>query len=585
MIESLRVLLIAILSFTVYALGGAFCRADSMPPGALNAKDYGVKADGTTNDVAALNTAIAAAIAKGPGTVLFLPAGTYALGERTLLVPGLKRDSMLNIAHADGLTIEGEPGTLLVCRDLMETIFDIEQSHKVTLRNMAFDADPLPYTQGTITAYDPATHSVDIQVDHGFDDIDRDDLAKMTQFRFFDNPYTTGWREDTNYPDMGNRVKLGPGKWRVSPLMAHQYDGFAPSLVGKAWMLWSRGYKGWTVHIGKSDDCLVENLMIYQAGGSAAFELLNNGDVTIRHDYIGPPAHSNRRFSGGGGAMSFFNRGTVTVEDCDFSQIDDDGFNLGTHYVRVVEKVDPQTCRTEVWPGEFVVGDTVVLWDWKTKVERGTAKLTDAKKEKDGHWLLHFDQPLDFETVGEGNLAASHKAQAQDGIDRVTDLESAGTSILRGNKISSMRARCFLVKTGHSIIENNYFHDTHMPAIIAGPEFFWGEAPELRGLIIRHNTFCNVDAPNISIATFDSPTGMANKDVTIEDNTFLDYGRFPVVYLPHDPNGVVIQVRNTDGLKILNNTIEPPAEGTPKINPILIETCTNVVINPQPPVQ
>ena len=278
--------------------------------------------------------------------------------------------------------------------------------------------------------------------------------------------------------------------------------------------------------------------------------------------------------------MSFFNRGTVTVEDCDFSQIDDDGFNLGTHYVRVVQNLGPQSCLTEVWPADFKVGDTVILWDWQKKDEKGQAKLTSAQKQPDGHWLLEFDKPLAFGTVGEGDPKASHKAQANDGIDRITDLESAGKCILRRNKISSMRARCFLVKTGHSIIEDNYFHDTHMPAIIAGPEFFWGEAPELRGLIIRHNTFKNVDAPNISIATFDSPASIANHDVTIEDNTFEDYGHFPVVYMPHDPPGVAIQVRNTDGLIIKNNHIGAPPKENPGVNPILVETSKNMQVSP-----
>jgi hypothetical protein len=40
-----------------------------------------------------------------------------------------------------------------------------------------------------------------------------------------------------------------------------------------------------------------------------------------------------------GGSMAFFNRGTVCLEGCDFSQIDDDGFNIGSTLVRVLEKL------------------------------------------------------------------------------------------------------------------------------------------------------------------------------------------------------------------------------------------------------
>ena len=136
-----------------------------------------------------------------------------------------------------------------------------------------------------------------------------------------------------------------------------------------------------------------------------------------------------------------------------------------------------------------------------------------------------------------------------------------------------------LVKAGHAIIEDNVFHDTHMPAILAGPEFFWGEAPELQGLTIRHNTFENIDAPNISIATFDSDTGISNHDVTIEDNTFSDYGRTPVIYLAKDPRGAVIHVRNTDGVTVQNNHIGPAQSGCPAVERVQTEVCRNVKVN------
>jgi hypothetical protein len=553
------------------------------PPGALNARDFGVKGDGASDDMPAMNRALAAAIQHGPGTVLFIPAGTYCLGERALISPGARRGSELHIANGNGLTVEGEAGATLVWRNLMTSVFDIEHSRNVTIRDLTLDADPLPFTQGVVKAYDSARGAIEIQVDKGFDDIDRPDLRQMTQLRIYDNPYCEGWKEDHYFPNLLNRVRIGPGDWQLTPAPARsplEYQGFDAGIVGKKWMLWAEGYKGWAVRISHSDGCGVENLRIYEAGGSGAFELIGNGDVDIRRVYVGPPPGSGRLFSGGGGAMSFFNRGTVTLEDCDFSHVDDDCFNLGTHFLRVVEKAGPQSCRIESWPGDFVVGDTIALWDWRKKIERGEAKLTGAQKEKDGRWLLQFDRPLEIGAVGAGNPLAPRQVQEFDGIDRVTDLESAGACILRGNRMSSMRARCFLVKTGHSLIEDNILHDTHMPAILAGPEFYWGEGPQLRGLIIRHNTFEDDDGPNISVATFDSASSKDNEDVTIEDNHFADYGRFTVVYRTYDKQGVVIKVHNTTGVTIRNNHFAAPPPGCPKADPIEVGTCSNVRVSP-----
>jgi len=417
-------------------------------------------------------------------------------------------------------------------------------------------------------------------VDKGFDDLDRLDLKQNPSFRFYDSPYAEAWKEDCHFPNLLNRVRLGPGDWRLTPIpekSSLEFQGFNPGLIGKKWMLWAEGYRGWTVQISHSDGCLVDNVKIYEVG-SGPFELIANGKVTIRQVYLGPPPNSGRIFSGGGGAMSFFNRGTITLEDCDFSHVDDDCFNLGTHFLRIVEKIDPQSCRIEQWAGDFVVGDIVSLWDWKKKTERCEAKVSGAQKEKDGRWLVHFDRPLEIDAVGTGNPRAPVNEQEHDGIDRLIDLESAGSCILRHNKMSSMRARCFLVKTGHSVIEDNDFHDTHMPAIFAGPEFFWGEGPQLRGLIIRKNRFHNIDGPNISVATFDSPAITANQDVTIEDNTFEDYGRLSVVYNGYDRQGVVIKVCNTDRVTIANNHIAPPPLGCPKVDPLEIETCKDVQV-------
>ena len=94
------------------------------------------------------------------------------------------------------------------------------------------------------------------------------------------------------------------------------------------------------------------------------------------------------------------------------------------------------------------------------------------------------------------------------------------------------------------------------------------------------SSFRNIDAPNISVATFNSPTGISNRNVMIEDNTFEDYGRVPVIYMRYDPQGVAIQVRNTDGVTIRGNHIGLPPARTPAGKQIVVSTCTNVKVIP-----
>src|ERR1700736_5757649 len=94
----------------------------TLPAGALNVKDYGAKGDGIADDAPALNRALVAAVRRGPGAILFIPAGTYCIGERTLGTGAKKGGFHLGISDADGVTVEGDPGTLLLCRNLTRTL-------------------------------------------------------------------------------------------------------------------------------------------------------------------------------------------------------------------------------------------------------------------------------------------------------------------------------------------------------------------------------------------------------------------------------------------------------------------------------
>ncbi|MEY4776280.1 MAG: Pectate lyase superfamily protein, partial [Verrucomicrobiota bacterium] len=69
-IASLRLVALALLSIASFPLSAA-----ELKP--INVRDFGAKGDGTTDDTAAINAAIAAAKKQGPGTIVSLPSGRY----------------------------------------------------------------------------------------------------------------------------------------------------------------------------------------------------------------------------------------------------------------------------------------------------------------------------------------------------------------------------------------------------------------------------------------------------------------------------------------------------------------------------
>ena len=87
-----------------------------------------------------------------------------------------------------------------------------------------------------------------------------------------------------------------------------------------------------------------------------------------------------------------------------------------------------------------------------------------------------------------------------------------------------MRARNILAKCSNAVIENNMFYNTHMASILAGPEFYWGEAPAVRNLVIRNNRFVNIDGSSINLGCHHSNKSYDNLDILIEGNTFENYG-------------------------------------------------------------
>ena len=313
-------------------------------------------------------------------------------------------------------------------------------------------------------------------------------------------------------------------------------------------------------------------------GGGAGFTLWKNvGETVIRKCVIGVPPGTGRLIAASGGSMAFHNRGTVVFDGCDFSRIDDDGFNMGTGFVRVLERIDERTARLEGSNVEFRPGDAVAVWDWQERRQRGEAKVVRAERAGDGVRLV-LDRAVEVVRAGPGAGSRDRGAAEKDGIDRVCNFTDAGKGIVRNCRISAMRARCVLVKAPDSVIEGNTFYDTHSAAVLAGPEFYWGEAPPIRNLVVRNNRFVNVDVSNIYIGAFDSEASRDNRAIVIEGNTFEGCGRQAVTH-KQGLRGNAVWVRNADGVKIRGNTFGPPAPSAPPgAKPLVVEASRNVSI-------
>ena len=117
-----------------------------------------------------------------------------------------------------------------------------------------------------------------------------------------------------------------------------------------------------------------------------------------------------------------------------------------------------------------------------------------------------------------------------------------------------------------------------MTAILAGPEFYWGEAPVVRNLVIRNNRFVNIDGSSINLGCHESANSYDNRNILIEGNTFENYGAKGGVGIS-GKQGTAVLIRNADGVVVRNNKFGPPSPTAPRdAKPLLIEVSRNVVV-------
>ena len=119
----------------------------SLAAATFNVRDYGAAGNGVANDQPAIQAAINAAIAAGPGNTVSLPAGTY------LLATNNSSGNILDINNSTKLTFTGATGTELISSQQTTQLLSMWNNTNLTVENFTVDYKPYAYSQGTITAY------------------------------------------------------------------------------------------------------------------------------------------------------------------------------------------------------------------------------------------------------------------------------------------------------------------------------------------------------------------------------------------------------------------------------------------------
>ena len=173
-------------------------------------RDFGAKGDGMADDAPAINHAISVAIAGNPGAVVFIPAGRYRLE------PPLGNSDHLSIHRAQGLTVRGEAGTILVAHDPDAHIIDLYHCKNVKLLMLTLEQEKTWFTQGVIDAVDSKATTCDVSIDPRYDEPDSPALANLRSLRPFSKSDTAAYQPERTFPQVKSQLRITDRKWRLT---------------------------------------------------------------------------------------------------------------------------------------------------------------------------------------------------------------------------------------------------------------------------------------------------------------------------------------------------------------------------------
>jgi len=359
----------------------------------IKAVDFGVKADGVTDDGAAIDRMLQAAADIDSAVTFLFPE------NRTIRVTNAPDRYVLRFHRSKNRTVNGRGCTFMLGPDVR--FLRLTESTNFALRNLNVDFQPLPFVDGTIVAVEPANRSIDVRIstaDHPTN-WEMLPLGRATredgEQAFFGmhwraGPYgtvsdhyyidrmepLTGFAEADENSERIVRVfeseqrfhfdRVEPGRSQISlpvPGIAHR---FGPGACFEIW---------------DCDTVQLENVELWSAPWFGFRVFRNRGEVTFRKVCIRPKPNSGQLSSTWrDGFHVKGNSASLLWEDCILSGMNDDAFNISNHCSLVREIESPTSIIVQQWfPLSLMpwrVGETIAAADFESRTMLGRATVT-----------------------------------------------------------------------------------------------------------------------------------------------------------------------------------------------------------------
>lgn len=449
----------------------------------------------------------------------------------------------------------------------------ISGCNRLTVRDLTIDYDPLPFTQGTIAAFDKQALDITVKVDPGYPD-DPALLAAMTDgfFKVMDRhnrALKTGARDFLS-PSHVQRLGDGLIKVHLQWSANDRFPSQLPVAVGDVVAISNSGPHA--IAIDSSAATSLIDVKLLASPGMGIIENGGDGSMLLQKVSVVPGARpkgaaTDRLIStnSDGSHFTAVARGP-TLEDCSFANTSDDAINVHGFYYYVIAKPAPRRfLLSPKWDIGLAAGDDIESCDHATfrslgrgKVAQFTKRHAPELKAKIAQLWKNRSPTTQPDLIYDVVLQQDLPLKVGDAVTSLTHIGS-GATVLRCSFHACGRV---LMKAPNAIVENCQFSFSTGVALQAGSDIgFWSESGFADNLVFRNNRFSRcvnganeLTADSGTLGTIYvgmvAPEGakgfqnnMENRRVIIEGNHIDD----SFIY--------AIFVSNADGLKISDNVI------------------------------
>jgi hypothetical protein len=526
------------------------------------------------------------AVAAGQKKIV-IPKGRYRIkphDRHHLVLRGLSDTQIV----ADGVE--------MICTETTRAL-TIADCKNVTVRGLTIDYDPLPFTQGRITAVSNDKKVLDVEIFAGYPPAEQ---ALPLKAEIFAADTRVLRMEDISAqkPEV-----LDAGHLRIMPGHPKPTD---PEQVGDIIAIGSAYAPGGSIpHALTIEHCTgvrLENIDLWASNCFGFLETDSDGTVYYRCRIDRRPASSDivkradpriRSLNADANHSVGAAKGPSYIE-CTARWMGDDAVNIHGDY-DMVTSCSGNVMRVLSKGRMPAIGDSIEIWRYDgPRIADAVVKAI----EPDG--MINDDEKafLLKQRMNE-NIKTKWNAKAfKVTVDRAVDVpmgtlisstrQMGNGFLIRGCSFGSNRSRGILIKASDGIIEKNTISGTRGAGILVTPEFWWLESGSANNVIVRDNVVSDcLTYPILVAATAGaggvSPAG-AHNNITVTGNT-IKSSPFPQ-----------ITVTSTDHVTITGNKCAATPTGTipewsiksqgldpAKLNAIETVNCDHVVVSGNKP--